>query len=72
MTTVEDPETLPDEIVRWQPNDRPLVEPRVEMPIAFLVHDSNRPSRTLAAALAFAQDAEWLAEAGRHSGALDG
>ncbi len=50
----------------------PLVQPRVEMPIAFLVHDSNRPSRTLAAALAFAQDAEWLAEAGRHSGALDG
>jgi DNA-binding transcriptional LysR family regulator len=50
----------------------PLVEPRVEMPIAFLVHDGNPPSRTLAAALAFAQDPEWLAEAGRHSGALDG
>jgi len=29
MTTVEDPETLPEEIVHWQPNDRPLVEPRV-------------------------------------------
>jgi DNA-binding transcriptional LysR family regulator len=45
----------------------PLVEPHVEVPIAFLVHKSNRPSRTLQAALDFAADADWLAQAQRHS-----
>jgi DNA-binding transcriptional LysR family regulator len=49
----------------------PLVEPHVEVPIAFMVHDVNRPSRTLGAALALAQDPAWLAEATRHSGALE-
>jgi DNA-binding transcriptional LysR family regulator len=49
----------------------PLIGPRVEVPIAFMVHDTNRPSRTLEAALAFAQDPAWLAEAARHSGALE-
>jgi DNA-binding transcriptional LysR family regulator len=46
----------------------PLVEPVVGVPIAFLVHDSNRPSRTLEAALAFAQDPQWLHQAGLHAG----
>lgn len=46
----------------------PLVEPHVQVPISLLVHSSNRPSRTLEAALAFAESAEWLAEAARHSG----
>jgi DNA-binding transcriptional LysR family regulator len=51
---------------------RPLVGPEVEVPIAFMVHDTNRPSRTLAAALAFAQDAAWLQQAAQHAGALAG
>jgi DNA-binding transcriptional LysR family regulator len=45
-----------------------LVDPPVEVPIAFLVHGSQRQSRTLEAALAFAQTAAWLAHAKRHSG----
>ncbi len=45
-----------------------LVDPPVEVPIAFLVHGSQQPSRTLEAALAFAQTAQWLAQAKRHSG----
>ncbi|HEV8688665.1 MAG TPA: LysR family transcriptional regulator [Ideonella sp.] len=51
---------------------RPLVSPEVEVPIAFMVHDTNRPSRTLKAALAFAQDAVWLRHAAQHSGLLTG
>ncbi len=50
----------------------PLVEPQVAVPIAFMVHDSNRPSRTLEAALAFAQDPVWLAHAAQYSGLLSG
>jgi DNA-binding transcriptional LysR family regulator len=49
----------------------PLVDPKIEVPIAFMVHDTNRPSRTLEAALAFAEAPEWLAEAARYSGLLD-
>ncbi len=45
----------------------PLVEPHVEVPIAFLVHKSNRPSRTLQAAMAFAEQPEWLALAAAHA-----
>jgi len=48
----------------------PLVGPQVEVPIAFLVHDTNRPSRTLEAALRLAQDEAWLAQAVGHSGLL--
>jgi DNA-binding transcriptional LysR family regulator len=48
----------------------PLTEPSVEVPIAFMVHEGNRPSRTLEAALAFAQDPAWLGEVARHAGAL--
>ncbi|MDP9878041.1 DNA-binding transcriptional LysR family regulator [Variovorax boronicumulans] len=48
----------------------PLTGPEVEVPIAFMVHDSNRPSRALEAALAFAQDPMWLHEAAQHAGFL--
>jgi hypothetical protein len=48
----------------------PLISPQVKTPIAFMVHDSNRPSRALEAALAFAQDAMWLHEAAQHSGLI--
>ena len=46
----------------------PLVNPEIEVPIAFMVHNTNRPSRTLEAALNFAESAAWLEEAARHSG----
>jgi len=49
----------------------PLVQPQVEIRIAFMVHDTNRPSRTLEAALQFAQDPAWAREVAGHSGALD-
>jgi len=51
---------------------RPLVAPRIEVPIAFMLHGNNQPSRTLEAALAFAQDAEWLAQLKQHAGPLAG
>jgi DNA-binding transcriptional LysR family regulator len=50
----------------------PLIGPLVETPVAFMVHDTDRHSRTLKAALTLAQDASWLHEAGRHSGLLAG
>lgn len=50
----------------------PLVSPQVEVPIAFMLHDTNRPSRTLEAALVFAQDATWLQHAAEHTGTLEG
>jgi len=50
----------------------PLHSPQVEVPIAFMVHDTNRPSRTLAAALAFAQEEPWLQTVARHSGRMAG
>ena len=50
----------------------PLISPQVEVPIAFMVHDTNRASRTLEAALAFAQDPGWLRQAAQHSGLLKG
>src|ERR1700712_2669122 len=50
----------------------PLISPNVEVPIAFMVHDGVRPSRTLEAALAFAQDESWLLQVARHSGMLSG
>ena len=48
----------------------PLVSPQIETPIAFMVHQTNLPSRTLAAALAFAQDPGWLHQAALHAGSL--
>lgn len=49
----------------------PLTNPRVEVPIAFMLHDTNRPSRTLEAALAFAQGETWLGHAAEHAGILE-
>jgi len=48
----------------------PLVQPQVETPIGFMVHEASRPSRTLSAALELAESADWLAQAQRHSGLL--
>lgn len=47
----------------------PLVEPEVATPIAFMFNEAARPSRTQAAALAFAQDPGWLAHAAAEAGA---
>jgi len=47
-----------------------LVGPEVNVPIAFMVHDTNRPSRTLEAALVFASDPGWQAQLARHAGSL--
>jgi DNA-binding transcriptional LysR family regulator len=47
-----------------------LVGPTVEVPIALTWHASNRPSRTLAAALRFAQDPAWTAQVAQHAGLL--
>jgi DNA-binding transcriptional LysR family regulator len=44
----------------------PLTEPFIEVPIALMVHESNRLSRTLEAALDFAQGPQWLAQAAEH------
>lgn len=38
---------------------RPLCAPQIEVPMAFMLHPSNRPSHTLAAALQLAQDQVW-------------
>lgn len=43
----------------------PLEAPSVRVPVAFFVHDSGLPSRTLAAALKLAEEADWLQQA-RH------
>ncbi|MDT9001784.1 LysR substrate-binding domain-containing protein [Paucibacter sp. APW11] len=51
---------------------RPLIEPQVEVPIAFMVQGSGRHSRSLQAALALAESPEWLAHAARHAGAQAG
>lgn len=50
----------------------PLVEPEVRTPIGFMAQAGVRPSRALEAALALAQDAQWLQHASAHSGLLAG
>lgn len=50
----------------------PLVEPDVRTPIGFMAATGVRPSRALEAALALAQDPEWLQHAKAHSGLLAG
>ena len=45
----------------------PLVAPQVAVPIALIVHDTHRPSRTLQAALALAAEPAWQAELARHA-----
>jgi hypothetical protein len=54
---------------------RPLDNPTVQTPIGFMVqsparNSQDRRSRPLEAALALAQDPEWLSHAAAHSGAL--
>jgi DNA-binding transcriptional LysR family regulator len=48
----------------------PLVSPEVRTTIGFMAQGGDRPSRTLEAALALAQDAGWLRHAAAHSGLL--
>lgn len=45
----------------------PLVEPTVEVPMAFMLNESSHPSRTLAAALRLAQETHWLQHARLHA-----
>ena len=49
----------------------PLVEPAVRTPIGFMTHKSARATPALRAALAIAQDAQWLGEVAAHSGSLN-
>lgn len=48
----------------------PLISPEVRTPIGFMTQAAVRPSRALEAALALAQDAEWLRHVASHSGLL--
>ncbi len=48
----------------------PLLEPVMLTPVGFMVQASDRPSRTLAAAIALAQQAGWLEQVAANSGAL--
>jgi len=50
----------------------PLSSPQIEVPIALMLHASNRPSRALEAALALAQDPAWLSQARQHAGRMQG
>lgn len=45
----------------------PLEQPALVVPMAFMLRDHGRPSRTLQAALALAEDEQWLQEAARHA-----
>ena len=44
----------------------PLVAPHIEVPVAFGVQDSNRPSRTLQAAIEFAHRDLWREQVARY------
>lgn len=48
----------------------PLAGPEMRTPIGFMMVPSERPSRTMEAALALARDEEWLRHAAAHSGLL--
>jgi DNA-binding transcriptional LysR family regulator len=60
--------------LRGQPGlqARPLVAPELRTPLGFMHAAAARPSLALQTALALAADADWLAEAQAHSGALLG
>jgi len=45
----------------------PLEAPTIEVPIAFMVHDTDRQPRTVDAALALAEEPAWRAQAERHA-----
>jgi DNA-binding transcriptional LysR family regulator len=49
----------------------PLVEPRILTPVGFMIQSSDRPSRTLDAAIALAREAAWLSQVASHSGTLE-
>lgn len=48
----------------------PLLGPEMLTPVGFMVQASDRPSRTLSAAIALARDARWLEQATLNSGSL--
>jgi DNA-binding transcriptional LysR family regulator len=48
----------------------PLTAPEVLTPIGFMMVASDRPSRTMQAALALANDEQWVRHAAAHSGLL--
>ncbi len=48
----------------------PLISPEVRTTIGFMVHGGDRSTRTLEAALNFAQDSAWLRHVATHSGLL--
>lgn len=50
----------------------PLVEPEPVVPIAFIVHPTQQPSRTLQAALALVAEPAWQQEVARHAGLMQG
>lgn len=47
---------------------QPLTAPEISTPVGFVTAQAERPSRALAAALAMAQEAEWLRHVAAHSG----
>ncbi len=49
----------------------PLVEPQILTPVGFMIQSSDRPSRTLDAAIALAREAAWLSQVASHSGTLE-
>ena len=49
----------------------PLHQPHVLTPVGFMTQASDRPSRTLEAAIDLARDKEWLAQAAANSGLLE-
>jgi DNA-binding transcriptional LysR family regulator len=48
----------------------PLVDPQLQTPVGFMVQASDQPSRTLAAAIAMAQQPGWLEQVVANSGSL--
>jgi DNA-binding transcriptional LysR family regulator len=48
----------------------PLIRPEMRTPVGFMVQASDQPSRTLAAALALAQEPAWLGQVTDNAGAL--
>ncbi|MDQ6683842.1 MAG: hypothetical protein M3Z16_01830, partial [Pseudomonadota bacterium] len=50
----------------------PLIGPEIAVPISFFIPDTDRVSRTLQAALDYAQDDTWLAHAALNAGSLGG
>ena len=49
----------------------PLVEPQVLTPVGFMIQASDRPSRTLEAAITVAREPAWLSQVAANSGTLE-